>query len=211
MEKVLSDEPAMPAGPQPYPGPRPGLLERLGARSIVLVGLMGAGKTTIGRRLAARLGLPFRDADHEIEAVADMPIPDIFKSYGEAAFRDVERRVVARLLNAEGRMVLATGGGAYMNAETRAQVAARGVSVWLKADHETLMRRVRRRGHRPLLKTADPDETMRRLMDERYPVYALADVTVSSFDTSHDKVTQDVLDRLAAHLFAEPSPMSPSP
>lgn len=175
------------------------LLGRLGARSVVLVGLMGAGKTTVGRRLAARLALPFRDADCEIETAAGMPVADIFAQYGEPAFRDGERRVIARLLGAE-RLVLATGGGAFMNAETRGHIRDRAVSVWLKADHGTLMSRVRRRSHRPLLNTADPDDTMRRLMSERYPVYGLADLTVLSHDASHERVTQDVLDALAAFL-----------
>ncbi len=186
------------------PGRRPGLLDRLGRRSIVLVGLMGAGKTTIGRRLASRLGLPFRDADIEIESAAGMPIADIFSIYGEPAFRDGERRVIARLLG-EGRMVLATGGGAFMDPETRARIAEAAVSVWLKVDHETLMRRVRRRSHRPLLRTADPDETMRRLMAERYPVYGQADLAVSSRESAHDRVTQDVMDALGQHLAAEPA------
>ena len=178
------------------------LIARLGRRAIVLVGMMGAGKTTIGRRLADHLGLPFRDADGEIELAAGMPVADIFSTYGEVAFRDVERRVIARLLDG-GSLVLATGGGAYMNAETRARVSESAVSVWLKADHATLMKRVRRRGHRPLLHTADPDATMRRLIEERYPVYALADLTVSSQDTFHERVTQDVLDALRARLGTE--------
>jgi shikimate kinase len=204
MEKVLTSAPLSPAEPDPASSRTTGLLERLGARSVVLVGLMGAGKTTIGRRLAARLGLPFRDADHEIEAAAKMPIADIFETYGEPSFRDLEMRVLSRLLGEGGSMVLATGGGAYMNAETRERIRAQAISVWLKADHETLMRRVRRRGNRPLLRTPDPDATMRRLIDERYPIYGLADVTVQSLDASHDKVTQDVVDHLAAYLLAEP-------
>ena len=175
------------------------LAHELGELSVVLVGLMGAGKSTIGRRLAQRLALPFRDADAEIEAAAGMPIADIFARFGEPAFRDGERRVIARLLE-EGRLVLATGGGAFMNADTRARIAERGISVWLKADHETLMRRVRRRTHRPLLRSADPGETMRRLMAERYPVYAQATVTVESRESSHERVTQDVVDALARHL-----------
>lgn len=175
----------------------------LGPRSVVLVGLMGAGKTTIGRRLASRLALPFRDADLEIEAAAGMPVADIFAIYGEPAFRDGERRVISRLL-AGGRIVLATGGGAYMNPGTRQQIAQSAVSIWLKADHETLMRRVRRRTHRPLLKTADPDDTMRRLMAERYPVYGLADLTVESQDSSHERITETVLEALSSHLAAEP-------
>lgn len=200
MEKVLPATPS--ADPNLVPESRTGLVERLGARSIVLVGLMGAGKTTIGRRLASRLGLPFVDADHEIERVANMPIADIFAAYGEPEFRQLEKRVLARLLTERDVMVLATGGGAFMNEETRGHILSHAVSIWLKADHETLMRRVRRRGHRPLLKTPDPDATMQSLMDERYPVYGLADVTVQSIDASHDKVMQDVLDRLSTHLGA---------
>ncbi|TDR93559.1 shikimate kinase [Enterovirga rhinocerotis] len=197
-----NNPPTVPARPGDDDG-RAALLDRLGSRSIVLVGLMGAGKTTIGKRLASRLGLPFRDADHEIERSAGMPIADIFTIYGEAAFRDGERRVIARMLEDE-RMVLATGGGAYMNEDTRGRIRDRGVSVWLRADHDTLMRRVRRRGNRPLLRNPDPDGTMRRLMAERYPVYGLADVTVQSIDASHDQVTQDVLDTLTLHLTSEP-------
>lgn len=180
----------------------PGLLrERLRGRAIVLVGIMGAGKTTIGRRLAGRLGLVFKDADAEIEAAAGMPVPDIFAIYGESAFRDVERRVIARLLE-EGPLVLATGGGAYMSEETRRRVGERGISVWLRADHETLMRRVRRRVNRPLLQTSDPDETMRRLTALRDPVYALADLSVESQDGSHEAVVSRLLGLIAAHLDA---------
>src|SRR5215218_9869364 len=146
---------------------------RLGRRSVVLVGLMGAGKSTVGRRLGSKLGLPFRDADHEIEAAAGMTIPDIFAIYGEAYFRDGERRVIARLLQ-DGPMVLATGGGAYMNEETRAGIRERAVSIWLKADLEVLLKRVRKRSNRPLLQNPDPEGTMRKLMDIRYPVYAEA-------------------------------------
>jgi shikimate kinase len=173
----------------------PELKQRLGSRAIVLVGLMGAGKTTVGRRLAARLNLPFKDADLEIEEAAGMPVSDIFAIYGEAAFRDTERRVIARLLR-QGPLVLATGGGAYMHPETRDRIRASGLSVWLKADHETLMRRVRRRSNRPLLKTEDPDETMRRLIAERHPVYAEAEWTIESNDGSHDRVVQAVIDAL---------------
>lgn len=171
----------------------------LGTRSIVLVGMMGAGKTTIGKRLAARLGLDFRDADAEIEKAADRTIPEIFAEKGEAYFRDGERRVIARLL-AEGPMVLATGGGAFMRAETREAIAASGVSVWLKAEFDVLMARVRRKSNRPLLQTADPEGTLRRLIDERYPTYALADLTVLSRDVSHDVVTEEIVDALAARL-----------
>ncbi len=150
---------------------------RLGRRSIVLVGLMGAGKSTVGRRLAQGLGLPFRDADHEIEAAAGMTIPEIFSIHGETHFRDGERRVIARLLQ-EGPLVLATGGGAFMNDETRLRISQAGISIWLKADLDVLMRRVRKRSTRPLLQNADPEGTMRRLMEVRYPIYATADLTV---------------------------------
>ncbi|MDJ1157420.1 shikimate kinase [Chelatococcus sp. SYSU_G07232] len=173
--------------------------ERLGARSIVLVGLMGAGKSSVGRRLAQRLGLPFLDADVEIERAAGMSIPDIFAAHGEAHFRDGERRVVARLLG-EGPQVLATGGGAYMNEETRRRIAERGVCIWLKAELDVLMRRVRKRQNRPLLSTPDPEATMRRLMDERYPVYALADLVILSRDVPHEAVVEDILDCLSRHL-----------
>ncbi len=171
----------------------------LGDRSIVLIGLMGAGKSTIGRKLAERLKLGFVDADHEIEHAAGMSIADIFAAHGEASFRDGERRVIARLLE-EGGRVIATGGGAYMNAETRAAIAARGVSVWLKADLPVLMRRVRRRSNRPLLQTADPESVMRDLMAKRYPVYALADVAVLSSEAPHEAVACDVEDALLVFL-----------
>ena len=144
-------------------------------RSIVLVGLMGAGKTTVGRRLAQKLGLNFVDADAEIERAAGETIPEIFERHGEAAFRDGERRVIARLLE-DGPQVLATGGGAFMDETTRANIAARGISVWLRADFDVLMRRVARRGNRPLLKQGDPRRTMERLIGERYPVYERADI-----------------------------------
>ncbi len=181
--------------------PEGSIRRALGVRSVVLVGLMGAGKSTAGRRLAARLGLPFKDADQEIEAAAGMSIPDIFALHGEGYFRDGERRVIARLLQ-HGPTVLATGGGAFMNPETRERIAAGGVSVWLRADLEVLMRRVRKRQNRPLLQNADPEATMRALMDLRHPVYALSDVTIESRDTPHDKVVADAVAALAAWLSA---------
>ena len=165
---------------------------RLGSRSLVLVGLMGAGKSTIGRRLSARLNLPFKDADNEIESAAGMSISEIFAVHGEQVFRDGERRVIARLLQ-EGPMLLATGGGSYMNPETRARIAAAAVCVWLKADLDVLMRRVRKRSTRPLLRNPDPEGTMRRLIEERHPVYALADVTVESGDMPRERVVDRVL------------------
>ncbi len=179
------------------------LRQRLGALSIVLVGMMGSGKSTVGSRLAARLALPFVDADHEIEVAAGMSIPDIFASRGEAEFRAGEQRVIARLLT-QGPQVLATGGGAFMNADTRARIAERGVSIWLKADPDTLMRRVRKRGNRPLLQTSDPDATLRALLAEREPVYALADLTVTSRDDPHDVVVEAVREAVEQWLEASP-------
>ncbi|WP_201830834.1 shikimate kinase [Microvirga zambiensis] len=172
---------------------------RLGARSLVLVGLMGAGKSTVGRRLAQTLQLPFRDADHEIEAAAGMTIPEIFAIHGEDHFRDGERRVIARLLQ-EGPIVLATGGGAFMNDETRLRIAEHGVSLWLKADLDVLMRRVRKRTTRPLLQNPDPEGTMRRLMEIRYPVYATADITIDSHEAPHDRVVADIVKALGEWL-----------
>jgi shikimate kinase len=168
---------------------------QLGTRSLVLVGLMGAGKSTVGRRLAQTLKLPFRDADHEIEAAAGMTIPEIFAIHGEEHFRDGERRVIARLLQ-EGPVVLATGGGAFMNEETRRRIAEHGISLWLKADLDILMRRVRKRATRPLLQNPDPEGTMRRLMELRYPVYATADITIDSHEAPHDRVVADVVKAL---------------
>ena len=180
------------------------LRRSLGLRSIVLVGLMGAGKSTVGRRLASRLGLLFKDADNEIEAAAGLTIPDIFSIYGEPSFRDGEERVIARLLRA-GPLVLATGGGAFLRESTRERVRERGVSVWLKADLDVLMRRVRKRGNRPLLHTEDPEATMRALMEIRHPVYAEANVVVVSRDVSHDRVVDDVMESLVAFLDPPPA------
>ena len=172
----------------------------LDGRSVVLVGMMGAGKTAVGRRLAARLGLPFKDADAEIEAAAQKSIPEIFATDGEIFFRDKERRVVARILAEHGPIVLATGGGAFMHPQTREAIRSMAVSIWLKADFDVLMRRVRRKSNRPLLKTPDPEATLRALMDTRYPVYALADVTVVSRDVPQDVVLDDVLRALDSYL-----------
>ena len=179
---------------------------QLGTRSLVLVGLMGAGKSTVGRRLAQALKLPFRDADHEIEAAAGMTIPEIFAIHGEDHFRDGERRVIARLLQ-EGPIVLATGGGAFMNEETRSRIAEQGVSIWLKADLDTLMRRVRKRSTRPLLQNPDPEGTMRRLMEVRYPVYATADIAIDSHEAPHDRVVSDITKALN-QWFAQEQPGS---
>lgn len=199
--------PASASEPARWPAPastRPedAIRRRLGRRSIVLVGLMGAGKSTVGRRLAGRLGLPFHDADHEIEAAAGMSIPDIFTVHGETYFRDGERRVIARLLQEEP-MVLATGGGAFMNAETRTRIAEAGIAIWLRAEIGVLMRRVRRRANRPLLQSSDPEAVMRELMAVRHPVYAEAHLTVESREVSHDRVVADVLAGLGAWLAAE--------
>src|SRR5579864_8613940 len=172
----------------------------LGARSVVLVGMMGAGKSTIGRRLAARLGLPFLDADVEIEAAAGMSIPDIFESRGEADFRDGEVRVIARLLD-NGPAVIATGGGAMMRQETRDRIRDKAVSIWLKADADIIMRRVKRRSDRPLLQTADPEATVERLIREREPVYGQADVTVWSRDVPHEKIVDECMEALYGKLF----------
>jgi shikimate kinase len=171
----------------------------LGTRSVVLVGMMGAGKSSIGRRLAARLGIPFADADSEIETAARMTIPDIFSTYGEAYFRSGETRVIARLLEG-GPQVLATGGGAFMNADTRGAIAANGISVWLKAEIDVLMRRIKRRQDRPLLKTEDPGETLRTLMAERYPVYEHADLTIQSREVPHEKIVDEIVGALAVRL-----------
>jgi shikimate kinase len=171
----------------------------LGSRSIVLVGMMGAGKSTIGRRLAARLRLSFTDADTEIEAAAGMSIPDIFETRGEAQFRDGEARVIARLLD-HGPMVLATGGGAFMREETRDRIRAKAISIWLKADADVIMRRVRRRADRPLLQTADPEATVNRLLGEREPVYQNADLTIMSRDVPHDRIVEECIEALRVRL-----------
>jgi shikimate kinase len=182
------------------------LVAALGRRSIVLVGMMGAGKSSIGRRLAQRLGLSFVDADAEIESAAGMTIAEIFATYGEPYFRSGEQRVIARLLDS-GPQVLATGGGAYMNAETRAGIAQKGISVWLKAEFEVLMRRVKRRAtaDRPMLQ-GDPAQRIVHLMAERYPVYAAADITVMSRDVAHETIVNEIIAALAAPLGLVPAP-----
>ena len=177
----------------------PAVRAALSSRSIVMVGLMGCGKSSVGRRLGNRLGLPFVDADEEIEAAAGKTIKEIFTDHGEPYFRDGERRVIGRLLNS-GPQVLATGGGAYMHPETRARIHADGVSIWLKADLAILMRRVMRRDNRPLLSAADPEAVMRRFMEVRYPVYAEADIHVVSREVPHDAMTDEVIDALKRHF-----------
>jgi shikimate kinase len=177
----------------------------LGRRSVVLVGIMGAGKSTIGRRLAARLRLPFLDADIEIEAAAGMSIPDIFETHGEPHFRDGEARVIARLLDG-GPAVIATGGGAFMREETRNRIRDKAVSIWLKADVDVIMKRVRRRADRPLLQTEDPVATVSRLLEQREPVYQTADLTIASRDVPHDRVVDECVEALRARLCgSEPS------
>jgi shikimate kinase len=173
--------------------------EALGPRSIVLIGLMGAGKTAVGRRLANRLDLRFIDADTEIEVAAGASISEIFAEHGEAYFRQGERKVIARLLE-NGPQVLATGGGAYMNPDTRANIKAHGLSVWLKADIKVVMKRVGRRDNRPLLVAGDPEKVMTKLMEERDPIYAEADVTVESRDVPHDVIVGAVIDAIADKL-----------
>ena len=175
----------------------------LGGRSIVLVGMMGAGKTSVGKRLALKLGLPFVDADAEIEAGAQLTIPEIFERFGETYFRDGERKVIARLLSS-GPQVLAAGGGAFMNKTTRDNIAARAVSIWLKPDIEVLLARVRKKSNRPLLQTADPEQTLRRLLDERSPTYGLADIIIESRDGPHELVVDLTLRRLAELLRCSP-------
>jgi shikimate kinase len=165
----------------------------------VLIGLMGAGKTAVGRRLANRLELPFIDADTEIELAAGATISEIFAEHGEAYFRQGERKVIKRLLDT-GPQVLATGGGAYMNPETRAAIKARGLSVWLKADLKVLLKRVGRRDSRPLVARGDPEKVMKKLIEERYPIYGEADVTVESRDVPHDVIVGAVIDALTAKL-----------
>ena len=168
-------------------------------RSVVLVGLMGAGKSCIGRRLASRLGVEFHDADAEIEQAAGCSIQDIFEVHGEAAFRDGEKRVIARLL-AQPPHVLATGGGAFIDPDTRAIIAERGISIWLRADLGLMLQRTGRRNNRPLLKRGDPRQILQNLIDERYPVYAQADLTVDSVDGPPDLTLARVLAALEAYF-----------
>ncbi|RVC56606.1 shikimate kinase [Mesorhizobium sp.] len=175
------------------------LLERLGTRSIVFVGLMGAGKTAIGRKVAAMLSLPFIDSDQEIESVSRMTVPELFERYGETEFRALEQRVILRLLE-NGPQVLSTGGGAFMNAQTREAIAGHGVSVWLKAELDLLMERVSKKQNRPLLKNPDPRAVLERLMGERYPVYATSDVTVPTRDDRKEVIAAEVVAALCGHF-----------
>ena len=188
----------------------PAIVSRLGDRSIVLIGMMGVGKSSIGRRLGARLGIPFVDADGEIERAAGMSIADIFARHGEESFRSGEARVIARLLGT-GPQVLATGGGAVMNPATRALIQARGVSIWLSAEFELLLRRIsKRKAERPMLQTADPAATLRDLLAAREPIYAQADLTVQSRDVPHDAVVAEIIERLGDFLGAAPPERSRS-
>ncbi len=177
------------------------VLEHLGERSIVFVGLMGAGKTAIGRKVAQALGLPFSDSDHEIETASRMTIPELFELYGEAEFRALEQRVILRILET-GRQVLSTGGGAFMNEQTRLAIARQGISVWLKADIDILMERVSKKQNRPLLKNPDPRAVMEKLMAERYPIYAKATVTVPTRDERKEVIATEVIEALAVALGA---------
>jgi len=186
------------------PSPEAMVAKAVGQRSIVLVGMMGSGKSSIGRRVAASLGIPFVDADTEIEKAAGMTITDIFALRGEAEFRSGEARVILRLLEG-GPQVLSTGGGAFMNPDTRAAIAAKGISIWLNAELDVLMKRVRRRQDRPLLKTDDPAATLRKLIEERYPTYGLADLTVESRDVPHDRIVDEIIGALAARLGLVPA------
>jgi shikimate kinase len=185
-------------------GSAPAILARLGDRSIVLIGMMGVGKSSIGRRLGSRLGIPFVDGDTEIEQAAGMSIADIFARHGEAAFRSGEARVIARLLNG-GPQVLATGGGAVMNEATRALIKERGVSIWLSAELDLLLRRIsKRKAERPMLQTEDPAATLRDLLTTRQPIYAQADITVQSRDVPHDAIVTEIIEALTAFLSASP-------
>ena len=175
------------------------LAAALGRRSIVMVGMMGAGKSSIGKRLAARLGIPFADADAAIEEAAGMSIADMFVAHGESSFRSGETRVIARLLE-NGPQVLATGGGAFVNSETRARIQEKGISVWLKADMEVLLRRVKRRDNRPLLKNDDPETTLTNLLAAREPYYSQANLTVVSRDVPHEIIVEEIVTLLCGKL-----------
>lgn len=176
--------------------PSASLLDRgkinIGERTIVLVGLMGAGKSSVGRRLAAELGLPFKDADTEIEQASNLSVPEFFDAHGEKAFRDGERKVISRLLT-EDQHILATGGGAYMDGDTRHIIAQNGLSVWLRADLDTILKRCLKRNTRPLLRKGDPRQILENLIKERYPIYAEADVTVDSGDGPHHIVVSKII------------------
>jgi shikimate kinase len=191
----------IPGGTPPPRGRRrkrpAGRLQRAAARPITLVGLMGVGKSSIGKRLAARLGLPFVDADSEIEIACGMTIPEIFERFGEAHFRDGERRVIARLIDGAPKVV-ATGGGAFMADDTRALILERSHAVWIDADIATLVGRVKKRDTRPLLRNRDPAEVLTELARTRNPVYAAAPIHVTSRDGPHGQTVEQIIDALAA-------------
>ena len=174
-------------------GPESTIVRALGSRSIVLVGMMGAGKSSIGRRLAGRLGIPFIDADTEIESAAGMTIPEIFEKHGEPYFRAGEARVIARLLE-NGPQVLATGGGSVMDAQTRVLIGEKGVSIWLKADIDVLLKRTKRRNDRPLV------EKIKDLLPLREPLYAQADIIIQSRDEPHDTIIDEIMGELPKRL-----------
>lgn len=177
----------------PASSPEQAVIRALGARSVVLVGMMGAGKSSIGRRLASRLGVPFVDADTEIESAAGMTIPEIFEKHGEPYFRAGEARVIARLLD-HGPQVLATGGGAVMDPHTRELIRDKGISVWLKADLDVLLKRTKRRNDRPLA------DRIKDLMPQREPIYALSDIVVQSRDEPHETIVDEIMAALPGHL-----------
>jgi shikimate kinase len=191
------DEPFMSHSAEPDPSPSV-VASFTPARTVVLIGLMGSGKSSVGRKLAQRLALSFRDADSEIEHAAGLSIPEIFATHGEAYFRDGERRVIARLLD-EPPHILATGGGAYMDSRTRAAIAAKGLSIWLRVELDELVRRTARRNHRPLLNQGDPRQILASLMEQRYPVYADADITVDGGAGDVDEMVDRVLAALIAY------------
>ena len=200
---VTSEDSTKPAASSPPLRPS-ALVARLAGRPIVLIGMMGAGKSSIGKRLAVRLGLTFKDADAEIEAAANGTIEEIFEQYGEEYFRAGERRVIQRLLG-DGPVVVATGGGAFVDPDTRKAICDTGIAVWLKADFDVLMARVKRRSNRPLLKGADPEGTLRRLVEERYPIYEEAPIHILSREVSHDVVIEELLIALDRYLNEHPA------
>ncbi len=174
-------------------------LSALNGRSLVLVGMMGVGKSSIGKRVAATLELPFFDSDNEIEAAANMPITDIFETYGEDHFRSGEQRVIERLIEPPQK-VLATGGGAFINDETRQLIKEKSCSIWLTAEFDLLMKRVRKRATRPLLKKPNPEQIMRDLLEVRSPIYAQANLQVESRNVPHEVVVCEVIDGIIAHF-----------
>jgi shikimate kinase len=197
---MAEPQPAYSLETEPVPATRPH--PRLRSRSIVLVGLMGAGKTTVGRALASSLRLPFRDADQEIERAARRSVAEIFAERGEAEFRAGERRVISRLLTRESAHVLASGGGAFVQPDTREVIQANALSIWLKVELDVLVRRVSRKNTRPLLHNRDPAEVLKTLAEQRYPAYEQAALTVECGDVSTQLTVEAVLAALNAHLYA---------